>query len=33
MNNPAQALIEAIRIAPEVIVIEPNGYNPIFYVI
>ena len=33
MNNPAQALIEAIRIAPEVIVIEPNGYNPILKVI
>jgi SAM-dependent methyltransferase len=29
MNKPIKALAEAFRVAPSVIVIEPNGYNPI----
>jgi len=33
MDDPAQALKEAFRVASNVIVIEPNGYNPILKLI
>ncbi len=29
MERPAEAIREALRVAPRVVIIEPNGYNPI----
>jgi ubiquinone/menaquinone biosynthesis C-methylase UbiE len=33
MDDPIAALREALRVAPTVVVIEPNGYNPILKVL
>jgi ubiquinone/menaquinone biosynthesis C-methylase UbiE len=33
MHDPARALAEALRVAPRLVVIDPNGYNPVLKVI
>ena len=33
LERPADALAEALRVAPVIVVIEPNGYNPILKLI
>ena len=33
LDNPLEVLREALRVAPEIIIIEPNGYNPVLKLI
>jgi SAM-dependent methyltransferase len=33
LDHPRQAIVEALRVAPKILVIEPNGYNPVLKLI
>ncbi|OGS11158.1 MAG: hypothetical protein A2285_04220 [Elusimicrobia bacterium RIFOXYA12_FULL_57_11] len=33
LGNPIEVLREALRVAPEIIIVEPNGYNPVLKLI